>query len=109
MHDNVSNRNAWKIMTLVLSPMFPAIEGSPQTELRAQEQQTWRYRVFLDDVRVATHTAVGCNDGRPGLPIVRRFVNVRLHVSECVPVESRIRGGGIIETRFHPRDPGILG
>jgi len=105
MHNDVADRYVRKIMAFVLSPMLSAVQRDPKAEFRAQVKNVLGNGIFLDDMRVAAYAAIRRNDGRPGLPIVRRFENMRLQVSKRVAVEGRISRSSIIEPRLNPGDP----
>src|SRR5690349_4185358 len=105
MHHDVADGYARKFMPFVLRPMLAAVQGNPQTKLRAEIQKVLSNWIFFDDVGVAAHAAVGCNDGRPGLSVVRSLEDVRLHVSKCMAVKSRIGRSSVIKSCLHPRNP----
>src|SRR5216684_3952846 len=108
MNNDVPHRYAGEFVALILSPVFADIERNPQTEFRTEKEQVRDHGIFFNDVSETTHSAVGSDYGGPCFSIVAGLVNVRIHVSECVPIECGISGRRIIETGFDPGDPGKL-
>ena len=105
MHHNVADGYARKFMAFVLRPMLAAVQGNPQAKLRAEIQKVLSKWILFDDVGVAAHAAVGCNNGGPGLTVVCGFVDVRLHVSKCMAVKGRISRSSVIKSCLDPRNP----
>ncbi len=56
-------------------------------------------------MRVAAHSALRCDNRRPGLPVVHRLENVRVHVSKRVAIERCVRHARVVQAGFHPRNP----
>src|SRR5215472_7388330 len=96
MDDEVADGDAREIAPLVLRPLLPAVDGDPETELRAEEEEILIDEILAEDVRVAADRRVGGDHRRPRLAEVARAVGVRLHVAERVEVE-RGEGGPFIE------------
>ena len=57
-------------------------------------------------MRVPADTAIGRDNGRPGLTVIGRFVNVWFHVTKRMAVKSCVSRRGFVEPCLHPRDPG---
>ena len=90
-------------------PVAAAVDRYPEAELGAEEQQVGLDQVFLDHVRIAAHAlaVVGAEQARPGLAVVGRAIEPRLHVAKRVAVEGRIGGAGGMAARLDPAHPAV--
>ncbi len=105
MHHDVADGYAREIMALVLRPVLTAIQGNPQAKLRANIQNVLRNLILFDDMGVATHAAIGCNYGGPGLSVVGGLVDVWHHVAKSVAVKRCVSCCSVIKSSFDPRNP----
>ena len=105
MYHDVADGHAGKLMAFVLSPVVSAVQGNPKAKFRAQVKNVLGNGIFLDHMCVAAHTAVTCDDGSPGLPIIRCLVNVGGHVSKRMAVKCSISSASVIQPRLDPGNP----
>jgi len=88
-HD-IAHRDRGKIASLVFSPPLTAIDGDPEAELRAQQQQRGAHRVLFDDMSIAAHAARSEVEHGPAFAIVGGLGSVGLDVAEGVSVEGGV-------------------
>src|SRR5438105_2196653 len=102
---DVADGDRWKISALVPRPLATTIEGNPQSELGADEEEIGIYQILPDDVSIATHRAAGADERLPRLPIIGRLVGVWAHVAKAVQIERREDSSGIEVTGIDVRHP----
>jgi len=85
-------------------PLRAAVDRDEEPGLGAQEQQLRLHQVLAHHVRVTRE--VGRRQALPGLPEVRRPVDVGLHVAGPVTVEGGERRPFVEASRLDAGDPG---